>query len=123
MESLSSCASCGSDWDRLVAASGAGHGGGSGQAGDQLVGTTQRADGARADTRLAQPFFFTGKVVVEGDRAKEIGKWLAQPFGNGAQGRFGQITIPIMKGVEHGEERRFLMPPLLHEFLVEKFLI
>ena len=114
----------GEDGDGFVTAAGAGHFGGGLSLGFQgfenFVSAAHAANISGADAGGFKAAGGAGKVMVEGDRAVEIGKRGFQSIGNGAESVVGKVAVAIMKSVEKREERSGLIFPLLDQFFVSR---
>ena len=108
------------DRDHVVTATGTGHGGGAfGLEGlEDLLAAIKAADVAGADARLVLTVLFAGKVVVEGDRAEELGEGDLEPLADHAKGILGEVAVAVVKGVQRRQERGVLVLPMRDDFLV-----
>ena len=57
-------------------------------------------------------------MVVEADRAVEVGEGDPERIGDRAQRLVREVLVAIVEGVEQGEERRGLVLPTVAEVLV-----
>ena len=62
-------------------------------------------------------------MMIESDGAEEVGKWLSQSPGNRAHRGLRNVTISVMKGMQQAKQRRGMTSPLIHELLINQFLI
>ena len=107
---------------RLIAAPGTRHGvgvvSGGAQAGRQHVGAPHAAHRAVADPGPAEPAGVPREVVVEGDRAEEVGDGDPEPGRDRPQRLLREMAVALVQRVEEGEEGGGLVLPAPDEFVV-----